>query len=253
MVADLSEGTGGRSDCENPVGKNLANGHMVNASEQEMLFLQGHLVKGGICANGNGWKVSTIGLLVLLAISVTLNICVLVSRRSTKFKAQLNQGAIGCNVGISLPDSSPDMFAAKLCLLPVAPHPPNTTSATSDASPCPQRWVMNQGRCYFFSDTEATWNASRINCSSQGGSLVAMDTPQEWEFVLDSRRLTYFWLDFWREGVGKPWKQADGSLFNNTFPILGEGLCSYMNERSPSSTWCDNSRHWICTKPIHGH
>ncbi|XP_015268080.1 PREDICTED: C-type lectin domain family 2 member B-like isoform X2 [Gekko japonicus] len=219
MVADLSEGTGGRSDCENPVGKNLANGHMVNASEQEMLFLQGHLVKGGICANGNGWKVSTIGLLVLLAISVTLNICVL----------------------------------AKLCLLPVAPHPPNTTSATSDASPCPQRWVMNQGRCYFFSDTEATWNASRINCSSQGGSLVAMDTPQEWEFVLDSRRLTYFWLDFWREGVGKPWKQADGSLFNNTFPILGEGLCSYMNERSPSSTWCDNSRHWICTKPIHGH
>ncbi|XP_015277322.1 PREDICTED: C-type lectin domain family 2 member D2-like [Gekko japonicus] len=106
--------------------------------------------------------------------------------------------------------------SAKLHQMPAAPSPPDTTSPTLDASLCPQRWVRNEGRCYFFSDTEQTWNASRINCSSQGGSLVAMDTPQEKEFVLGSQHLIYFWLDFWRDGVGKPWKRADGSLFNNT-------------------------------------
>ncbi|KAL8198280.1 UNVERIFIED_CONTAM: hypothetical protein K2H54_003456 [Gekko kuhli] len=146
MVADLSESAGVRSDCENPVGKNLANGHIVDASEQEMSFLKGPLGTGGICANDNKWKCSTIGLSVLLAISVTMNICLL----------------------------------AKLRQVPAAPHPLDTMSPSLDASPCPQRWVRNEGRCYFFSDTEATWNTSRIECSSQGGSLLAMDTPQEW-------------------------------------------------------------------------
>ncbi|KAL8198283.1 UNVERIFIED_CONTAM: hypothetical protein K2H54_003507 [Gekko kuhli] len=223
-----------RSDCETPVGKNLADRHPVDASEQETPFLQGHLIMEDICENkpegnkwtlsgllpgcrphfatGNKWMISTIGLSVLLAISLAINIYVW----------------------------------AKLRQVPAAPHPP-------DASPCPQGWVRNEGRCYLFSDTEWTWNASRIECSSQGGSLVAMDTPEEREFVLGSRRLTYFWLPFWREGEGKPWKQADGSLFNNAFPIVGEGLCAYMNERNPSSTWCDNVRHWICTKAIRVH
>ncbi|XP_015268098.1 PREDICTED: natural killer cells antigen CD94-like isoform X2 [Gekko japonicus] len=223
MVADLSEGTGGRSDCENPVGKNLANGHMVNASEQEMLFLQGHLVKGGICenrqrdsriflvpprirdqlwasrwsdANGNKWKWSTIGLLVLLVISVTTNIYAL----------------------------------AKLCQRPAALRPRDTMSSSSDASPCPQRWVMNQGRCYFFSDTEATWNASWTDCSSHGGSLVAMDTPQEWDFVSQSKRPRYYWIGLWRTGAGELWKRANGSLFNNSF--LKHLPCPYV------APWC---------------
>ncbi|KAL8198281.1 UNVERIFIED_CONTAM: hypothetical protein K2H54_003610 [Gekko kuhli] len=240
MAPDSSERTDVRSDCENPVGENLANGHPVDASEQETPFLQGRSVtvdtenkpegdeqtQSGLLhgnrrrfGNCNKWKCSTGVLLVLLVISGIMNICLL----------------------------------AKLHQVPAAPHPPDATSPSPDANPCPQHWVRNGGRCYFFSDTEATWNASRIKCSSQGGSLVAMDTPQEREFVLGSRRLTYFWLPFWREGEGKPWKQADGSLFNNAFLIIGEGLCAYMNERTPSSTYCDNKRNWICTEAVRGH
>ncbi|KAL8198289.1 UNVERIFIED_CONTAM: hypothetical protein K2H54_003626 [Gekko kuhli] len=181
MAADSSKRTDVRSDCENPVEKNLADRHPVDASEQEAPFLQGHLIMEDTCGNGNKWKHITIGLSVVLAISITVNI---------------------------------SLFT-KLRQVPAAPRPPDATSPTSDASPCPQHWIRNGGRCYFFSETEATWNASRINCSSQGGSLLAMDTPQEWEFVLGSRRLIYFWLDFWREDVGRPWKRADGSPFNN--------------------------------------
>ncbi|XP_015268101.1 PREDICTED: C-type lectin domain family 2 member D-like [Gekko japonicus] len=133
--------------------------------------------------------------------------------------------------------------------MPAAPSPPDTISGSSDTGPCPQVWIRNGGRCYFFSSAEKTWDASQTNCSTQGGFLVAMDTPEERDFVFGSQPPTYFWLDACKEDVGKPWKRADGSLFNNTFPIVGEGLCAYMNERTPSSTWCDSNRQWICTKP----
>ncbi|KAL8198286.1 UNVERIFIED_CONTAM: hypothetical protein K2H54_003575 [Gekko kuhli] len=241
MAADSSETTDVRSDCENPVEKNLANRHPVDASQQETPFLQGPLIMEVICekkpegnkwklsgllrgsrqrfGNGNTWKCSTGVLLVFLVISVTVNIFLL----------------------------------AKLYQVPAAPRPPDATSPSLDASPCPQGWVRNRGRCYFFSDTEVTWNASQIKCSSQGGSLVTMDTPQEKEFVLGFQHLIYFWLGFWREDVGRPWKRADGSPFNNRFRIAGEGLCSYMNEGNSTSTYCDSKRYWICTKDIPGH
>ncbi|XP_015268100.1 PREDICTED: C-type lectin domain family 2 member D-like [Gekko japonicus] len=241
MAGNSSEGTKVRSDCEDPVGKNIANGHTVNASRQETPFLQGHSVTGNICetvnrpegdkrtqsgllhgcrwcfANGNKWKCSTIGLSVLLVISVTMNISVW----------------------------------AKLHQMPAAPSPPDTTSPTLDASLCPQRWVRNEGRCYFFSDTEQTWNASRIDCSSHGGSLVAMDTPQEWDFVSQSKRPRYYWIGLRRTGAGELWKWANGSLFNNRFPVGGEGLCAYLNIDEVSSTWCDKHRYWICSKLLH--
>ncbi|KAL8198287.1 UNVERIFIED_CONTAM: hypothetical protein K2H54_003600 [Gekko kuhli] len=241
MAADSSVRTDVRRDRETPVGKNLANGHPFDASEQETPFLQGRSIMGDICATekkpegkkwtlsgllrgsrqllatGNKWMVSTIGLSVLLVISLAINICAL----------------------------------AKLRQVLAAPSPPDATSPLSDASPCPQRWVRNGGRCYFFSDTEATWNASRIDCSSQGGSLVAMDTPEERAFVSQAKRRRYYWIGLWRTEAGEPWKWANGSLFNNRFPVGGEGLCAYLNKDEVSSTWCDKHRYWICSKHLH--
>ncbi|KAL8198284.1 UNVERIFIED_CONTAM: hypothetical protein K2H54_003528 [Gekko kuhli] len=167
--------------------------------------------------NCNKWKCSTGVLFVLLVISVIMNICLL----------------------------------AKLHQVPAAPSPPDTTSPLSDASPCPQHWVRNGGRCYFFSDTEWTWNASQIDCSSQGGSLVAMDTPEERAFVSQAKRRRYYWIGLWRTEAGELWKWANGSLFNNRFPVGGEGLCAYLNKDEVSSTWCDKHRYWICSKHLH--
>ncbi|XP_060115120.1 C-type lectin domain family 2 member B-like [Heteronotia binoei] len=236
----MSERTEVRSDCnwEHWIGGNLVNGHTVNASGQETLFSEERpVILGDICeskpeenkqtqsgllqrcrwcfGNSSKWKRSTIVLSVLLGISVTINIG----------------------------------LWAKLRQMPAAPSPPD---ASSDASPCPQRWLMNGGRCYFFSDTEATWNDSRINCSSQGGSLLAMETLQEWDFVSQSKRPRYYWIGLQRTEVGEFWKWANGSVFNNWFSVGGEGLCAYLNKDTISSTWCDNHRYWICSKHLHG-
>lgn len=60
-----------------------------------------------------------------------------------------------------------------------APTPQDIMSPSLDASPCPQNWVKNGSRCYYISDTEENWNTSQILCSSLGGSLVVMGTPEE--------------------------------------------------------------------------
>lgn len=223
-----------RPDCENPIGENLANGHIVNAVEQETVPLKAHSVMVQTCENepeGNkqkqrgpfhhfrqccanllAWKISTIGLSAALLIAITIII----------------------------------YQPGKLCPLSAAPSPPDATSP----SPCPPHWVRNGSQCYYFSDTQENWNASQKSCSSEGGSLVTLETEEEKKFV-QSFKYPYYWLGLWRE-EGERWRRADGSLFNNTFPVRGEGLCAYLNIDVVSSTWCDNKRHWICKKHLHG-
>ncbi|XP_032997468.1 C-type lectin domain family 2 member D-like [Lacerta agilis] len=83
----------------------------------------------------------------------------------------------------------------------------------SCAGPCPQGWVVHEAWCYYFSTAEATWNSSQSNCSSQGGSLTAIDTPSEMEFLLNEKKATVYWIGLQRE-KGQPWKWTNGSYFD---------------------------------------
>ncbi|CAM4314122.1 unnamed protein product, partial [Lepidochelys kempii] len=45
-------------------------------------------------------------------------------------------------------------------------------------------------------------------------------------------------------------KWANGTKFNNLFPIGGGGDCAYLNDVNGVSSWrCSSERPWICTKP----
>ncbi|XP_053156801.1 C-type lectin domain family 2 member D-like [Hemicordylus capensis] len=131
---------------------------------------------------------------------------------------------------------------AKLKQLQGCTQPPVDTS-------CLQGWVRNEGMCFFFSQTEGTWNSSQSNCSSSGGSLVALDTQQEKEFVEHKRDLAEYWINLRRENVEQSWKWPNGSFIHNWFTIKGEGFCAYLNDDVISSTYCDQKRYWICKKP----
>ncbi|XP_063001282.1 early activation antigen CD69-like [Elgaria multicarinata webbii] len=121
----------------------------------------------------------------------------------------------------------------------------------SGVTPSPQVWMTYGKRTYFFSETEANWTASQNFCSSYGGSLVILDTREEKDFVMRFKGSSDSWIGLQRKEVGQPWKQPDGSLFSNWFRIRGDGLCSYVTQRVVNSTWCYNSRYWICSKPAH--
>ncbi|CAM4335334.1 unnamed protein product [Lepidochelys kempii] len=60
-------------------------------------------------------------------------------------------------------------------------------------------------------------------------------------------------FDHWiglRRDPGQLWKWANGTKFNNLFPIRGGGDCAYLNNVNGVSSWrCTSERPWICTKP----
>ncbi|CAM5176803.1 unnamed protein product, partial [Eretmochelys imbricata] len=60
-------------------------------------------------------------------------------------------------------------------------------------------------------------------------------------------------LDHWiglQRDPGQLWKWANGTKFNNLFPIRGGGDCAYLNDVNGVSSWrCTSERPWICTKP----
>lgn len=121
---------------------------------------------------------------------------------------------------------------------------------TTPTSLCPPNWTMNGETCYFFSDTQRSWNFSQSNCSSYGGSLLTVHSKQEWDFIKKHRRPAEYWINLERKTLDEPWKWPNGSLVDSWFYIGGEGLCAYLNEKAASSTICDNDRYWICSKPI---
>ncbi|CAM5157701.1 unnamed protein product [Eretmochelys imbricata] len=60
-------------------------------------------------------------------------------------------------------------------------------------------------------------------------------------------------FDHWiglRRDLGQLWKWANGTKFNNLFPIGGGGDCAYLNDLSAVSSLRYTSEiPWICTKP----
>ncbi|XP_053151923.1 C-type lectin domain family 2 member D-like [Hemicordylus capensis] len=116
---------------------------------------------------------------------------------------------------------------------------------------CPQGWLENEMMCYYFSDAENDWNASQNYCISYGGLLAAVDTQQERDFVKGKKSSAEYWINLRREKVAQPWKWSNGTVVRNWFQIRSEGLCAYLNEDAASSTFCENLRHWICSKPVH--
>ncbi|XP_039373261.1 C-type lectin domain family 2 member D-like [Mauremys reevesii] len=115
---------------------------------------------------------------------------------------------------------------------------------------CPNGWVTFQGKCYYFSEAEGSWNNSQSNCSSLGASLAAIDTQQDMDFMLRYRSHRDHWFGLQREQDLQPWIWVNGTKFNNWFKIGGGGKCAYLKEaKAISSSRCSMERHWVCSKP----
>uniref|UniRef100_A0A8C3RK38 C-type lectin domain-containing protein n=1 Tax=Chelydra serpentina TaxID=8475 RepID=A0A8C3RK38_CHESE len=105
-----------------------------------------------------------------------------------------------------------------------------------------------QGKCYYFSEAEGTWNNSQSHCSSFGASLAVIDTPQEMAFIKRHKGLSEHWIGLRRE-PGQPWKWTNGTEFNLWFTVRAQGACAYLNDEAVTSSRCDTVRYWICSKP----
>lgn len=114
---------------------------------------------------------------------------------------------------------------------------------------CPDGWIGYQGRCYYFASAEADWESSRQNCSAFNASLAVIDSREEMAFLRRYKTFADHWIGLQRNEETEPWKWINGTLFNNTFRILGSGKCAYMNHEGIASSSCVREEPWICSKP----
>ncbi|KAH0630401.1 hypothetical protein JD844_013397 [Phrynosoma platyrhinos] len=84
----------------------------------------------------------------------------------------------------------------------------------SSSDSCPSEWIENEGKCYYFSETEGNWTFSQSNCSAYGASLVTIENQKEMNFIMRSKKQTDYWIGLKRE-KGQPWKWANGTNFND--------------------------------------
>ncbi|CAG2217847.1 unnamed protein product [Mytilus edulis] len=74
----------------------------------------------------------------------------------------------------------------------------------TDSLACPNGWLKNGNKCYYFSDELNTWTDAKIACEAEEGMLVEVDSKCENEFVKMSASESNYWLggtDEQEEGV----------------------------------------------------
>ncbi|XP_074423894.1 C-type lectin domain family 2 member D-like isoform X2 [Larus michahellis] len=112
---------------------------------------------------------------------------------------------------------------------------------------CPDDWVGYRNVCYYLLRDEGSWEWSQEQCSSHGASLAMPRREGEMEFLWRLKGNMDYWLGLRRRGERLQW--VDGSSFNQTFVVQGQGECAYLYDGAVASAGCSQSRPYICSKP----
>ncbi|XP_014117597.1 PREDICTED: early activation antigen CD69-like [Pseudopodoces humilis] len=117
---------------------------------------------------------------------------------------------------------------------------------TSQLLACPDGWIGYRRICYFLSKDHCTWDQGQAQCSELGASLAVL-RDEEMEFLFDLSRKVCHWLGLRRLGEQLQW--VDGSSFNSSVPVLGNGVCVYLAENKLRSVFCSNPMPYLCSRP----
>uniref|UniRef100_A0A8C8AJN5 C-type lectin domain-containing protein n=1 Tax=Otus sunia TaxID=257818 RepID=A0A8C8AJN5_9STRI len=109
---------------------------------------------------------------------------------------------------------------------------------------CPSDWLYFQRKCYYLSESEASWNSSQSFCSLHNASLLVIEnhfmvkiTKQDPWIGLYKRNEDFFWVN------GKP-------LDNELIEVKGSGNCAYLESKGVSVSGCYLTRKWVCSLNI---
>jgi hypothetical protein len=89
-----------------------------------------------------------------------------------------------------------------------APDYAAITTVSKNATVCPNGWVVYESSCYFVGRTVKSFQQANVYCQSLGGSLITIDSPDEWETMRNHmQRVQWTWIGL----------NAQGSLLEPTW------------------------------------
>ncbi|XP_067998075.1 C-type lectin domain family 2 member B-like [Melanerpes formicivorus] len=110
---------------------------------------------------------------------------------------------------------------------------------------CPSGWLYFQRRCYYLSDSEASWSSSQSFCSLQNASLLVIENHEELSFMMKITKQDP-WIGLYKRNEEFFW--VNGKALNNKLiEVKGSGSCAYLEPKGVSASGCYLTRKWICS------
>ncbi|XP_032954572.1 C-type lectin domain family 5 member A isoform X5 [Rhinolophus ferrumequinum] len=120
----------------------------------------------------------------------------------------------------------------------------------SSGTVCPRRWDFHQGRCFFLSTFEMSWNKSKDYCETEESTLAIVNTPEKLKFLQDITAAEKYFIGLLYQNAEKRWYWINNSIFNGNvtnhhqnFNCVTIGLTKTFD-----SALCDTEYRWICEK-----
>ncbi|XP_040197916.1 CD209 antigen-like protein C [Rana temporaria] len=126
----------------------------------------------------------------------------------------------------------------------------------ANSSCCPKGWIPIGSKCYYFHETEETWERSREECPKHGGVLLILKDKDELDSLLPFMEGDRYWIGLQRDTKNSDrWLWVDGTPLTFSAWDKGEPNNDYGREncaeikkniRSMNDIPCDNKKHYIC-------
>uniref|UniRef100_A0A7N9D5N9 Killer cell lectin like receptor F2 n=1 Tax=Macaca fascicularis TaxID=9541 RepID=A0A7N9D5N9_MACFA len=118
---------------------------------------------------------------------------------------------------------------------------------------CPNDWLLNQGKCYWFSTSFKTWKESQCDCTELQAHLLVIQNVDELEFIQNSLKPGHFgWIGLYVTFRGNLWMWIDEHfLVPELFSVIGptdDRSCAVITGKWVYSEDCSSTFKGICQR-----
>ncbi|XP_074540090.1 C-type lectin domain family 9 member A-like [Halichoeres trimaculatus] len=115
---------------------------------------------------------------------------------------------------------------------------------------CADGWLTFGRSCFYLSTFRKSWDESQRNCSSRGGSLAVISSPDIQSFLTMKGNMKY-WIGLRQNGP--TWRWVNNTVLGQSYwgDYMSDGDCGILNSEGPSGkNWmkasCQASAYFIC-------
>uniref|UniRef100_A0A8C3X3Q8 C-type lectin domain family 5 member A n=1 Tax=Catagonus wagneri TaxID=51154 RepID=A0A8C3X3Q8_9CETA len=123
-------------------------------------------------------------------------------------------------------------------------------STESPGTVCPTGWDFHQGRCFFLSTSENSWNNSMNSCKERGSTLAIVNTPEKLKFLQNITGAEKYFIGLLYQHAEKRWRWINNSIFKGNVTNQGHNFnCVTIGlTKTFDAASCDINYRWICEK-----
>ncbi|KAM3843591.1 C-type lectin domain family 5 member A-like [Vipera latastei] len=115
---------------------------------------------------------------------------------------------------------------------------------------CPLRWTLYEGKCYYFSTVQKTWDESKKECAQLNSHLAVITNKAELSF-LNSRTQNADYFIGLKKFIGQ-WRWIDNTKFDpGIFNIQDKtNDCATIGLNSTISRSCSELNRFVCEEKV---